>query len=149
MGFAQDWIHLVMQCVETVSYSILLNRIPQDYFKPTRGIRQGDPLSPYLFILCAEVLSSLLNHAENSRAISGVPIARGRIHINHLLFADDILLFSKANSLEWSRLLFVHSLYENASCQCLNKEKTSIHFSRNTSHENKDLILRIGGVRSS
>ncbi|KAF5447955.1 hypothetical protein F2P56_033465 [Juglans regia] len=149
MGFAQEWIQLVMNCVESVSYSILLNGSPQDLFKPTRGIRQGDPLSPYLFILCAEVLSSLLNHAEFSRAISGVPIARGMIHINHLLFADDSLLFCKANSLEWSRLLFVLSLYENASGQHLNKEKTSIHFSRNTSHENKELILRIAGVRST
>ncbi|KAF5447348.1 hypothetical protein F2P56_032905 [Juglans regia] len=149
MGFATEWVQLVMNCVETVSYSIILNGSPQEVFIPTRGIRQGDPLSPYLFILCAEVLTSLLENAERTKAITGIQIARRRVTINHLLFADDSLLFCKANSLEWSRMLHVLSTYEKASGQRLNKDKTAIHFSRNTSQENKDLILSTTGVHSA
>lgn len=136
-------------CVEIVSYSILLNGHPQEPFKPTQGIRQGDPLSPYLFIICAEILSSLLYNAVKTKAITGVPIAKGRININHLLFADDSLLFCKANSLEWSRLIQVLNTYAQASGQRLNKEKTSIQFSKNTSKENQKLILSVAAVKSS
>ncbi|KAF5442453.1 hypothetical protein F2P56_035108 [Juglans regia] len=82
MGFDQQWIELVMKGVESVSQSILVNGIPQPYFKPSRGIRQGDPLSPYIFLFCAEALSSLMCHVELSGAINGVPIKREPILLN-------------------------------------------------------------------
>jgi hypothetical protein len=93
IGFADRWIHLIMSCVRSVSYAILINGQPYGHIKPSRGIRQGDPLSPYLFILCAEGLSSLLNKAEEEGRISGLSIARGGTKINHLFFADDSLFF--------------------------------------------------------
>ena len=64
MGFERRWINLMMMCVRTTSYSVLLNGEPKRYIKPSRGIRQGGPLSPYLFLLCAEGLSALLRKAE-------------------------------------------------------------------------------------
>ena len=54
MGFARRWIDLIMECVLTPTYSVLLNGILSGYIKPTRGIHQGDPFSPYLFLICAE-----------------------------------------------------------------------------------------------
>lgn len=94
-----------MYCVSIVSYSILINGDLQASFKLTRDIRQGDPLSSYLFILCAEVLSCLLHRAKSSGSISSVPIGRRPIHINHLFSTDDSLLLCNENSLEWIRLL--------------------------------------------
>ncbi|GLT77195.1 hypothetical protein SLA2020_488040 [Shorea laevis] len=77
MGFAEGWISLIMQCVRTVSYSVLVNGSPQGCITPTRGLRQGDPLSPYLFLLCAEGLSSLIRKAEVDGKITGLPFRGG------------------------------------------------------------------------
>jgi hypothetical protein len=98
MGFLDQWIQLFMKCVRTVTYSILINGQPHGHIHPSRGIRQGDPLSPYLFLLCAEGLSHLLNKAEHERHITGLAIARGGPKINHLFFADDSVLFCKASA---------------------------------------------------
>ncbi|XP_042969143.1 uncharacterized protein LOC122301839 [Carya illinoinensis] len=149
MGFNRRWIFLTMQCVTTVSYSTLINGKPQGNFSPLRGIRQGDPLSPYLFILVAEVLSSLLNHAETTKLIQGFPICRGRLSINHLLFADDSLLFCRANAREWASIQVILNLYEEASGQKLNKSKTSIYFSPNTRPATREYILSLAQTRAS
>lgn len=90
-----------MFCVTSVSYSVLVNGKPRAIITPTRGFRQGDPLSSYLFFLCAKGLSSLLNQAENSEKLHGATVKKGGISINHVLFADDCVLFCKATTQEW------------------------------------------------
>ena len=100
LGFHDRWVDLIMVCVQTVTYSVLINGVPHGHIKPTRGIRQGDPLSPYLFILCVKGLSNILHEAEREGKITGLPIAKGGTKINHLLFVDDSLLFCKANFVE-------------------------------------------------
>lgn len=67
------------------------------HMKLSRGIRQGDPLFPYLFLLCAECLSSLITNAEMDGRISGVPVAVNGFRLSHLFFADDSLIFFRAN----------------------------------------------------
>jgi hypothetical protein len=149
LGFAERWITLAMTCVRTVSYSVLINGHPHGNISPTRGIRQGDPLSPYFFLLCGEGLSTLLNRAENEGRIMGLPITRGGTRFNHLFFADDSLLFCRANIFEWFHIQAVLDMYEKASSQKLNKNKTSIFFSRNTKAEAKAHILSVAGFSST
>ena len=64
MGFQRRWVNLIMKCVSTVSYRISVNGGLSDVIKPQRGLRQGNPLSPYLFLICAEGFSALLSRAE-------------------------------------------------------------------------------------
>ena len=64
LGFHRRWVKLIMECVSSTSYSVLVNGTPHGYIKPSRGLRQGDPMSPYLFLICAEGLSTLLRKKE-------------------------------------------------------------------------------------
>jgi hypothetical protein len=76
MGFCDKWISLIMECISTVSYSLLINGEPTCHIIPTRGIRQGDPISPYLFLLCAKGLNGLLQKATSQGDIHGVSLCR-------------------------------------------------------------------------
>ena len=138
-----------MECVYSVSYSILVNGQPVGNIKPSWGIRQGDPLSPYMFLLCVEALSSILTKAEKKKVKTGVPTSKKDPRLSHLFFADDNLIFCKANSVEWRRLTKLLEKYEVASGQKLNKEKTSIFFSRNTSPEKKLEISQLSGLQAT
>lgn len=97
MGFDMKWIGWIIKCVQTVTFSALINGEPRGNIIPQRGLRQGNPLSPYLFILCNEVLSHLLNQAAKRNKLKVVKISTYDPTINHLLFADDTLFFSHAH----------------------------------------------------
>ena len=77
LGFQEEWIRLIMMCVMTVSYSVLINSEPKGKIILTRGLRQGDPISPYLFLLCAEGLTAMLRRDEREGLISGISMCRG------------------------------------------------------------------------
>ena len=119
LGFSEGWIGLMMMCVKTVSYSVLINGEPKGKIIPTRGLQQGDPISPYLFLLCAEGLTAMLKKEECEGRISGVAVCRGAPRISHLLFADDCIIFGKACSEESNRVLRVLADYEKESGQKL------------------------------
>uniref|UniRef100_A0A2N9F0V7 non-specific serine/threonine protein kinase n=1 Tax=Fagus sylvatica TaxID=28930 RepID=A0A2N9F0V7_FAGSY len=149
LGFASRWVELIMECVTTPTYSILINGIPQGFIKPSRGIRQGDPLSPYLFLLCAEGLSGLLRKAERENKIHGVAASRYGPKISHLLFADDSLLLSKASVEECQNILRILDIYENSSGQKINREKTALFFSPNTKENTQAEITKLLGASST
>lgn len=114
LGFGGRWINKIMMCVKLVSFSMLINGEPKGTVIPLRGLRQGDPLSLYQFLLCMEGLITLLNKATEAKKISGIRICKGTPSINHLLFADDSILFLKANITKNQKVLELLETYENA-----------------------------------
>ena len=122
----------MMECITTVSHSLLLNGEPLDIIRPTRDIRQDNLLSPYLFLFCTEGLHGLLSKAAELDSIRGVSICRNGLRLTHLFFADDSLLFCRTSIEECLHIQELLSLYEAASGQQLNKEKTTLFFSKST-----------------
>jgi hypothetical protein len=105
LGFEEKWITLIMICLKSVSYPVLVNGMSYGKIQPSRGLRQADLLLPYLFLIVAEGLSSLLTKAELDTRITRVPISVGGQRISHLFFTDDSLLFYRANVEEWGKSL--------------------------------------------
>ena len=145
MGFHEKWINIIMQYISTVSYSMLVNGVAYGSIIPSRGLRQGDPLSPYLFLLCADGFSSLISDVARNKMLSGISICRGCPMITHLFFADDSLLFCKASRQECQKLTEILELYEAALGQKINADKSSVSFSHNAPSGLKNEVLDILG----
>ncbi|XP_035551721.1 uncharacterized protein LOC118349890 [Juglans regia] len=143
LGFHEKLIQLVMMCVRTPTFSILINGSPTGLIVPSRGLRQGDPISPYLFLLCTEGLISLLREAERTNVVTGLQICHGAPKLNHLLFADDSLIFCNADMETNVRLQTLLEQYEVSSGQQLNREKTTMVFSANVNQHNKQAIMNL------
>jgi hypothetical protein len=105
LGFASQWIHWMMLCVSSVNYSVLVNFEKVGPILPGRGLRQGDPLSPYLFLLVTEGLTALVKQAVARGDLHGVQICRGAPTVSHLLFADDCFLFCRSTLDETNQLM--------------------------------------------
>ena len=149
LGFHGRWVELIMVCVSSTSYSVLVNGAPHGYIKPTRGLRQGDPLSPYLFLICAEGLSALLHKKERENSIQGIAICLGGPRISHLFFADDSVIFCRASIHDCGALHNVLAIYERASGQKINKAKTALFFSKNTPPSTRTSILTMFGTSAT
>ena len=115
LGLGERIVSLIMSCIRSVSYSMILNGQTVGYIKPSRGLRQGDPLSPYIFLMCAMGLQSLLQKAELEGQIHGVAICCNGPKLTHLFFADDSLLFCKATTQECEKVMEILSSYKNVS----------------------------------
>lgn len=146
MGFSADWVKWVKQCITTVSYSVNLNGESLPYFKPSRGIRQGDPLSPYLFIIVANVLSYMMRKAIAEDKIHGIKLNRTCPTLSHLLFADDSIFFLDCSVRECQNLSTILHHYYYASGQAVNLNKSGLFFSKgcpNNLRRNMVSVLRI------
>ena len=124
-----------MSCVSTPSFSVRINGKAYGNITPSRCIHQGDPLSPYLFLICAECFTLLLAKVEIEGRLHGVAVCRSGPSITNLLFADDSLIFCQANKDEVQMVSDTLQLYVEASGQCINLEKFFVYFSSNVSVE--------------
>lgn len=141
-GFDTKWIEWIMTCVRKTTFSVNINGSPKGFIQPERGIRQGDPLSPYLFILCAEVLSHMMRRAETQGNIRGIKISNASPSVTHLLFADDSLFFCQANMKAAKAIQNVLLQYECASGQKVNTNKSVLTFGKRVPNTTKTQIRR-------
>jgi len=130
IGFHSTWVQWVMQCITTTSISVKFNWEQLNYFHPTRGLRQGDPLSPYLFILLANVLTTLIHQAVRMGNLKGIQLNRWCPTLTHLFFADDAIFFLHGSVLECQELANILNQYCLATGQAINRNKSGIFFSK-------------------
>ena len=145
MGFHLRWITMVMNYVTSVTYSIRINGVPRGCITPSRGLRQRDPPSPYLFLLCAEGLSALIHRASEVGTLRGLQVCKQSPHVTHLFFADNSLLFCNATIANCEKVQRLLLVYEKATGQQVNRQNCSLFFSPNTSEEiQHDIKQRFG-----
>ena len=115
MGFGMKWRGWIKACVTFVCFSVLVNGSPEGFFRCSRGLRQGDPLSSLLFLLIMEVLSRLLKKTEECNLIRGFHVGDVNVvgvRISHLLFADDTILFYDASREQLLSIRLVLSCFQ-------------------------------------
>jgi hypothetical protein len=133
-------------CIESVDYLVIVNNEQVGHVIPGRGLRQGDPLSRYLFIICAKGSSSLIRDAENRGTIFGTRICKGAPAVSHLLFADDCFFFFKAEEGEAQVMKNILSIYESASGQAISLPKFNFFCSSNVPEPLQNNLASILGV---
>lgn len=130
-NFDSTWIKLIMNCVSNASTAILWNGEPLPNFNPGRGLRRGDPLSPYLFVLCMERLSNMISNSVNLGLWKGVSVSNNSTPLTHLFFADDLILFGQATATNCMNIISVLELFCNISGQSMNLQKSKLFVSPN------------------
>lgn len=147
IGFDYRWVKLIMRCVTTISYKITFNGYFSSSVSPRRCLRQGDPLSPFLFLICNEGLFSLLRLNMKNDLLKGVKASKNDPSISHLLFTSDCIIFGQS-TLHGARLVKkILKKYDLLSSQCVNFEKYVVFFNKNTLATDSDLITRELGVK--
>ncbi|XP_062020933.1 uncharacterized protein LOC133737384 [Rosa rugosa] len=147
LGFCSKWVEVILSSLKSVSYSLIINGEPTSFITPTRGIRQGDPLSPYLFILCAEGFSSFITASVSQGILKGLLMNPSAPVIHHLLFSDDSLMFGEASEHECLSVKAILDIYGRASGQQINLQKSSVVFSSNVGMDSQHFLASILGVQ--
>lgn len=145
-GFPSVFCRWVKECVTSAKFTILFNGSGDGFFKPTRGLRQGCAMSPYLFIIAMDPLSRMLSASLNSGLLRGLTIARQSTPITCSLFADDLLLMGKLTHQEVASLLQILNSFSFVSGLSINQAKSKVWFSSNSTEESKKILMDLMSV---
>ncbi|CAN1148091.1 LINE-1 retrotransposable element ORF2 protein [Linum perenne] len=151
VGFPNHLVRVIMSCISSSSFQVLWNGSCTDSFTPRRGLRQGCPLSPYLFTLCIERLSKMILSAVDFGYWSPVRLASEGTPLSHCFFADDLILFGEASLDQTRVILDTLERFCAASGQSINRNKSKVFFSKNTPrHLSRDIVslLEIGATQN-
>ena len=147
--FPQNIIKVIMSCVTSTRISIFFNGGTLDPFTLIRGLRQGDPISPYLFILCMEFLRHLIEQKCVAGEWKPLKASRENIGISHLFFVDDLILFAKVEEQTYEAISEVLSRFCKESGQKVSLEKSRIYFSPNVQEGLKEEICTKLGIQAT
>ena len=129
MGFGERWIAWIRHCISSASFAVLVNGSPSQFFSASRGLRQGDPISPLLFLLVMEVFTRMINSAATVGLISGFSVGRvsdSATNVSHLLFVDDTIIFCDNNCEQIVNLRGILIWFEAMAGLRVNLSKSSI-----------------------
>ncbi|CAL1383991.1 unnamed protein product [Linum trigynum] len=146
-GLPMDFVKLLMACVTTARFQVMWNGGFTESFQPSRGLRQGCPLSPYLFTLCIERLNHCIKDSINRKAWKPIFLSKDGPPLTHLFFADDLVLFAEANQKQGEEILACLNRFCEASGEQVNKDKSCVFFSKNTRGQLKKSISDTLGMQ--
>uniref|UniRef100_A0A803QGH5 Reverse transcriptase domain-containing protein n=1 Tax=Cannabis sativa TaxID=3483 RepID=A0A803QGH5_CANSA len=129
-GIKNPLLGWIKSCIQIKKMNLLINGVKQGTITPSSGLRQGDPLSPTLFILAVDLLSRLLQDYTHKGKIRGMKVTRTAPSITHLMFVDDVILFGQATIKEAQAFMDCLHLYCSWSGQAINLQKSIVHFSK-------------------
>lgn len=144
--FLAQTMELIMFCVSSASLSLIWNGVKLESFKPNRGLRQGDPLSSYLFVLCMEKLSMMIVDKVDAGVWKPVHLTQGGLGVSHPFFANDILLFTEAKVTEMRMIMKVLKEFEEASGLMVSNDKSKAMVSKNASRQNKERLMAASSI---
>ena len=148
-NFPDNLIEIIVSCISSVSTSLLFNGGSLEPFKPSRGIRQEDSLSPYIFILCMKFLSQLIQEKCEAKVWCLIKASRNGPSFSHLFFADDLVLFAKANADNCNAIREVLDTFCKCFGQTVSDSKYRVYFSPNIGHDDREAFSNIVGFHQT
>ncbi|XP_060212018.1 uncharacterized protein LOC132639595 [Lycium barbarum] len=131
IDFSELVIDMIFRLISSNWYSVLVNGQQCGFFQSSKGVKQGDPLSPTLFILTADVLSRNLNALSSIPQFKGYGMPKWSPKVNHLSYADDMIIFSSADVFSLHLIMEVLKKYEKTSGQKINRDKSDVYMHKN------------------
>ena len=125
LGFSIDLVNLIMGCVTSTSFTVLINGTPSSFFRPLRGLTQGCPLSPFIFLLVAEALSRIIHNVKENMLIKGIKVSSTE-EVTHTLFVDDVLVFGEGTIRNLEAFASLIDKYKKATGMVVNMEKSNL-----------------------
>ena len=142
IGIAMEVVEWTMGCLESTSFAVIINGSASKFFRPTRGLRQGCPLSPFIFLLVAEALSRIIHKAKADGVIKGIKVSTTE-EVTHTLFVDDVLLFGERSIKNLEAFLALIDKHRRATGMVVNVEKSNLihnEFPKEMIQRTKELI---------